>query len=476
MKKSIRFVVLVEFLLLLSIIWLYYIVPNGYNKSLFLFNFVIVVSVLFFEIKYSYIRFDQRLEYWLRPSFIFLIGYLIVGYQYYLDVYVGFLSKEADILVSSQMLNKGICFSSLGLLAFSIGNITTQKPPYSYSNNVSKYTLLLILNVLLFLWFLMSVDSAMLSGETYVSNVDEETIPAEFFLNIIQFSIIAQYSINNGRSLSFFRWVLKMPYIFLFTLLIYLGIRLMSGDRGPVIYTIMAIFLGYTYSTRLYFKKSVIIIIAIVGMTAVTVAGLSRAMVSTSLKDKMSFGIEAYQTVGNISVSPITMELAGSVRCNQLALKDINLDNSDFHCGEFQLRYLGTILFTNRVVEILFPTNVENTSSADYLTKKHFGGDEIRFGVGSSCIADFYLDLGLIGVVLGMLLVGVIFKKLDSVMLEKKKKNTGFLWVSLLIGLGSYSIYLPRSVFVFLLRIPLYMSVILYFNRKFYLGKANRNY
>lgn len=356
MKKSIRFVILVELVLLLLTIWLYFIVPNGYNKTLFLYNFIIVVSVLYFETKYSYIRFSQRLEYWLRPSFIFLIGYLIVGYQYYLDVYVGFLSKEADILVSSKMLNKGICFSSLGLLAFSIGNITTQKAPCSFSNNKSKYTFLLILNVLLFLWFLMSVDSAMLSGETYASTVDEETIPSEFFLNIIQFCIIAQYSINNDRSISFFRWIQKMPYIFLFTLLIYLGIRLMSGDRGPVIYTVMAIILGYTYSTRLYFKKSIIIIIAVVGMTAVTVAGLSRAMVSTSLKDKLSFGIEAYQTVGNISVSPITMELAGSIRCNQLALKDINMDNSDFHYGEFQLRYLGTILLTNRVVELLFPT------------------------------------------------------------------------------------------------------------------------
>lgn len=466
MKKSIKFVILVELMLLLSIIWLFFIVQNGYNKTLFLYNFVIVVSVLYFEIKYSFIRFNQRLEYWLRPSFIFLIGYLIVGFQLYLDVYVGFLSKESDILVSSQMLNKGICFSSIGLLAFSIGNISTQKTPFSYSNNISKYTFLLILNVLLFLWFLMSVDSAMLSGETYTSNVDEETIPSEFFLNIVQFSIIAQYSINNDKSIPFFRWILKMPYLFLFTLLIYLGIRLMSGDRGPIIYTIMAIFLGYTYSTRLYFKKSVILIIAIVGMTAVTVAGFSRAMVSTSLKDKMSFGIEAYQTVGNISVSPITLELAGSVRCNQLALKDINMDKSDFHYGEFQLRYLGTILLTNRVVEFLFPTKVENTSSADYLTKKHFGGDVIRYGVGSSCIADFYLDLGLIGVLLGMLLVGVVFKKLDSVMLDVERKNSGYIWVSLLIGLGSFAIYLPRSVFLFLFRTPIYMSIILFFNKQ----------
>lgn len=465
MKKSIRFVILVELVLLLLTIWLYFIVSNGYNKTLFLYNFIIVVSVLYFETKYSYIRFSQRLEYWLRPSFIFLIGYLIVGYQYYLDVYVGFLSKEADILVSSKMLNKGICFSSLGLLAFSIGNITTQKAPYSFSNNKSKYAFLLILNVLLFLWFLMSVDSAMLSGETYASTVDEETIPSEFFLNIIQFCIIAQYSINNDRSISFFRWIQKMPYIFLFTLLIYLGIRLMSGDRGPVIYTVMAIILGYTYSTRLYFKKSIIIIIAVVGMTAVTVAGLSRAMVSTSLKDKLSFGIEAYQTVGNISVSPITMELAGSIRCNQLALKDINMDNSDFHYGEFQLRYLGTILFTNRVVELLFPTKIENTSSADYLTIKHFEGNDVLFGLGSSCVADFYLDFGIIGILGGMFLVGIVFKKLDSVMVDERRKCTGFLWVSLLIGLGSFSIYLPRSVFLFLFRTPIYMSIVLYVNK-----------
>ena len=256
-----------------------------------------------------------------------------------------------------------------------------------------------------------------------------------------------------------------MPYIFLFTLLIYLGIRLMSGDRGPVIYTVMAIILGYTYSTRLYFKKSIIIIIAVVGMTAVTVAGLSRAMVSTSLKDKLSFGIEAYQTVGNISVSPITMELAGSIRCNQLALKDINMDNSDFHYGEFQLRYLGTILLTNRVVELLFPTKIENTSSADYLTIKHFEGNDVRFGLGSSCVADFYLDFGIIGILGGMFLVGIVFKKLDSVMVDERRKCTGFLWVSLLIGLGSFSIYLPRSVFLFLFRTPIYMSVVLYVNK-----------
>lgn len=470
MKNPIRIIIFVELILLVSVICLYFIAPNGNNDSLFLYNFIIAAFVLYVENNYSYIYYKQKLDYWLRPTFIFLIGYIIVGYQLFFDVYIGFLPRDAVLLITPVLLNKGICFSSIGLLAFSIGNLIVQKIPKSKSNNKAGYTFLNIANVLLFLFFLTSVDSSMLSGEAYVGSADDETIASEYLLNIIQFCIIVQYSINTNKRLSFIRWFIKMPHIFLFTLLCYWGIRAMSGDRGPVIYSVISIFLGYSYSTRQLFKKKVIIVIGLLGMTAVTMAGLSRALVSTSLSDKLTFGIEAYKTVGNISISPITMELAGSVRCNQLALKDINIDNSNFHYGEFQLRYLGTILLSNSVVEKLFPTELKNTSSADYLTEKFFEDRDKKFGLGSSCTADYYLDFGIIGMVFCMLFMGCLFKKIDGTMLDLDKNSTGLIWVCLLIGIGSYAIYIPRAVFIFTLRIPLYMFVVLFCNKRLMAG------
>lgn len=474
MRKTISYILLFEAILLLSIVCLYFFVPNGYNSSLFLYNFIIAGIVLYFQSRFSYfLSNEQKIDYWLRPSFIFIVGYLIVGYQLFFDVYIGFLSKDADLLITPKMLNKGVCFSSIGLLAFSMGYLAVQNVPRNISSNKTKYPFLLILNIVLFLFFLTAVDSEMLSGETYAGSAEDETIASEYLLNLIQFSIIAQHSINIDDKISFPRWILKMPHLFVITLAIYLGIRIMSGDRGPVIYSLLALILGYTYSTRVFLKKKFIILLGIAGMLTMTLVGLSRALVSTSLSEKLSFGMEAYKTVGNISISPLTMELAGSVRCNQLALKDINLDNSDYHYGEFQLRYLGSILVTNRVVESLFPTKRENTGSADYFTVKFFDDGNIRFGLGSSCTADLFLDFGIIGMLICMSLIGSIFKKIDGAMLDSNNKNTSYIWVCLIIGLGSYAIYLPRSIFIFLLRIPLYMFVILYFNKLFTYRMAN---
>ena len=82
--------------------------------------------------------------------------------------------------------------------------------------------------------------------------------------------------------------------------------------------------------------------------------------------------------------------------------------------------------------------------------------------IGTTCIADFYLDGGIIGVLIGMLVMGLFFRKVDSVICLQSCVPVIVLVVSLLFA--SKCFYVPRSTFLTPIKPIVVVLVIYYIN------------
>ncbi|GGH32322.1 hypothetical protein GCM10011418_45780 [Sphingobacterium alkalisoli] len=166
---------------------------------------------------------------------------------------------------------------------------------------------------------------------------------------------------------------------------------------------------------------------------------------------------------GDDSISPQTKELAGSVKTVHMAVSYVP-DKHNYLFGRFQLQQiLGIIPFGTMFKESLFEDNsYKYIGSAQFITWID-QGDSRFYGLGTSCIADFYMDLGLVGVVLGMFLFGyfIRFCELSFYTYDYLSISAHVFSVVYL----AFSIYISRSTVLFNLKLCAFIIIVLFFNK-----------
>ncbi len=463
MKQKTSLGDVISVLVLIGGIFLYRIIGSTLNRPLV---FVCLV-VCFFQAIRIIKSIDRA---WIRPVTLLVLSYLIVNCQVYIDLLLGIVSPTDIIFVNPNTINKGVLLSAISFTALSIGYTKTsyyKSHDKCYSVSISFYRIIQLLCVFFFFVWLFNLTRGEIAGDAYAgsgayNSSNRYYIEVLFQTSLILCLVCFSKRVNHVDSLV--DYLRKLPIILLIISIGYIIIRLSSGDRGAAIYTVILYVFTYSFTS----KKTLSIVIAIpfviIAAIIITSIGLSRYSGSSlSMSEKITYAIddESAFDARRPSFSPFTSELANSLSCTHVAIDDIENSQNTYHYGVFHVCYvikfipfLGTML-VNNILHI--PTPYQ--SSGEYITISRYGVF-YESGMGTTTIADDYLEFGLLGVIIGFLLIGFCFKKVDSCLLFSNNLHipTPMLIFVYVMCFGCF--YIPRGVFFMYIRMWLYAFVL----------------
>ena len=433
----------------------YFLNINLSNK---VYLFIAMVQIVFFVktgLQYKRDVFTS----WANPIYVLLFSLVVVNYQTLANVSLG-LGSLGDYMYGAggyeYLINPCLAITVASMSCFMLAVINYRdkhywnKDNYQYSEKIVN-TLLLIA----FAYFILTINIRdFLSGAVYHgSGASDAGVAsygyAERFLDSMIFIALAVYShnIKIGETVNTLKGYLKkIPKVFFIVVGLYMILRLFSGDRGPVIYILFAILYSCMYCTRLKIKLITFLAVGIFGVVVMATLSYARAQSSDiSFSEKMKIGNELLTATGVPNISPFTQELANSNICTLIMIDDINKGVTSYKYGSNAISVLLNCLPGMGIIKsiIRFPDFLDVKASTTYITESANGGTDYESGYGSTLIADYYYDWGLLGCLLGFVLLGIVYMRFASAIVFGRPMSV----VSLIIMLKmtSLSIYIPRS-------------------------------
>lgn len=446
--------------LLIQILW--YLLDQGeFSITLVKFNLIIVfISTIIFLLSKNLVFFEKQ---YFRHSIFILIGVLIVHFQYFLDLLVGNLDiSDLTIWVNIKVINKTILLSSIGVISFFLGYISFNKKSVG-STDIDKLSFVGTMFLkfcglaFLILYFYLANPIYFL-GNYGIIDVGTE---AAYFIALFEVCLSAAI-IQNTRNLltvkkkydpSPFEYI-KYQGVLLNTILgIYLFSVLVSGDRGPILFFLLLYVGNYIFLTKRRLRPSILFLGLFLGSSFITYLGDLRTItgeVSFFTKINLLINEEVENRFAAQTVIPQTQNLASSIRSLNFAV-DYVPSQHDFLNGRFQFQQImSSIPFFSTFYDFFFiEVSKKYRSSADFITWID-QGDFPYSGNGTTIIADFYCDFGLIGVILGLFIVGYTSKYSEYIMYSLK--NVSLFKHTFSIVILAFSFYLSRSSFFILFK------------------------
>ncbi len=456
--------------LMLAIETIFYCFFDGFAKDINLKSYLtIVVSIVCFTI-ILFIRNNYSLAKKLgalQAVVLFLIGFVIVHFQSYLDFILG-ISKDQLLRTSTFSIVRSALLSIIGLHSFLLAySITKNKvfkmPKYTLSSIHISPRILILLTGLSLLWLLycgqgyyfhMSYGSVSTVG----NRLAYAMLIFSLFKNITILVCVCLFQQNKNRSILGF--IKSMGVSFNLILLVFIIATFSSGDRGPAIFTIISYLVAISVATNKKIRYSHFVILMIAGALFISVWGVVRT--SKSMQNLTGQITNAYNDLkSEQSIIPATSELASSIRTLHVGVELVP-DKYPYAYGVFQLSYIiESIPFYSRVFPVLHSSVGFNRSTA-FLTWI-INGDIDSSGVGTTCIADAYMDLGVFGVIIILFLWGIVVKRSETLFMVPISSLSLF-QVALSFIVISVSIYIPRSAVLFLLKdvVWLFLALLLF--------------
>lgn len=425
---------------------------------------------------------------WLRPTYLLLISLIIVNFQSIINALLhlapmgDYLKNEVYAAYTSPVLSLSLACTT----AFLIGNSHITKPftkRDDYTGNVQlTLNVWTLLATVFFILFVQNIDLyRFLSGLDYENSgaADRIMSSSSYYEQLLTTAIIIVLAIytktlDTCEHISLGTYLKKLPKLFLIVSGLYMTLRLLSGDRGPVIYTFCAYLYSYLMASKAHIKFRYVAVLLVAGAIGVTLLGVAR-----DLNKDMDFAqrIKAATTEMKAAdevptISSATQELANSVNCTFIAVQDIKQKKTEYRMGEYNFYALiGSIPGSSFVLTKFFGVNLRDKMSSEYITVSHFG-PYYPLGLGTSAVADLYLDFGIIGAVIVFLLMGIFYRKIDYEYVYAQTAGLSIFWMIIVLKISSYSIYTPRSCFSSTISAALYIAI-LYFVVNLFVSKMS---
>lgn len=345
----------------------------------------------------------------IKHSTLFLISFVIIYFQYPLEYLLGNTDaiSQTDMSYLSQYC-KGVAISNIALSSFCIGyKRISIKAPTETKNYITKSpSLVNAIAIISLLAFIITVDRKFVFRGY---GIYDKGALAEEFEKILQMSLIASFVMISilhagSRKFSDFIKFVRTPLIIL---LIYVGVLTLAGARYAVIRMLIVVFFSYYYITKPKLRTSVILVGIILVALAASLQGILRSDATGSIA-------EATHDLGSsASISPLTSELAFSVTTLHVALENVP-SSVDYNYG---LSFIPALLLLIPGARSLFfnmfniPQELQN--SGYFITLLGYGDME-KGAMGSSSIADVYISLGVIGVIVAFWIFGIIIRYLEN--------------------------------------------------------------
>ena len=452
----------VLFLLGLLFSFLYSVFPiTAFSKNLFDIGTVLVLVCL-----YVFFNFSQKSSLrgqWLKPSNLFILAFIAVNFQYLLDYRLGLKNDMSANILHPEILNHCFILGLVGLLAFTAGymrsvsegrdkrklrRMTSEGANIAESARVP----LVLLHALVFGLFLYSIDmSAFMSGESYgESNATYAHI--EKLLGALNVVIVVFAVVKAKEAGSFKAYISSFSWISILILSLYMILRLISGDRGPFVYTAMLIFYGYVFVCRKKYKLVTTILVMAIGSAAMSVIGIARNMdLDQDFVSRVSDASERFASSGRFaherSISPLTEELGFSFVVNQTDVYAVEVEEEPLHPGSYLvISLLNGIPFVPGLITRIFHLSYEDFSSTGFANVHFFNTDERTWSIGTTIVGDFYLQFSVWGVLFGLFLAGLLMKEIDLALYSREKKNVSLTLLVFALVFASKCLYIPRSL------------------------------
>jgi len=310
----------------------------------------------------------------------------------------------------------------------------------------------------------------MLSGADFGSDFVKGSSNAgyyEYLLQSVNVAILIYSIKSHPRVNSLREFIGIIPPVSAVLIGVYILLRIPSGDRGPFIVTLFALFYSYMYSTKKAVRLWLLLIALLVGAYTVSLIGMARQYdLKISFKDRMSDASNTFSTGGRFaasrSVFAPTQELAFSFTAYQCMVSGIEDKGDDYRYGKYQaVEIMNSVPFGPSLVQHTLGITGPESASGTYATYEYLGPNP-SWGLGSCVIGDFYMDFGIIGVFLCMLLVGLAYRKIDSYLFLSQAASNAVL--AFVFIYATRAINVARGTFLGELRGVILIIIILYLN------------
>lgn len=446
-------------ILISLVIWA--IIPACYNEKIMCITLCMSLLSVFTYI--VTIKNDKNLRgQYLRTAYVFFIGFLIVFFQKNLDLVLHNINKSDTVFASASVICSCALFSLIGLSSFVIGSSVaiSKTTPYRKVKMTTIPTRFVIFQKWLFIIFvaiyIVYNMSKILSG-SFIYNEDTMAESAGSLSNysvvmiqVLIFTILCSNVItlrNVKNKASLLTFIRMNGLMFLVPLIIYLSLVFMTGDRGPILTTVLAYVITYVIATQKKINFVTLFLAVFIGGSALSIIGTVRKSNNLlTVQDILSYENQEDEE----SVIPVTKELAGSYMTFTYSVAKVPSQH-DYFYGVMKLRDLGySVPFLYRAIPFIYSKNEHENGSTSYCTYLIQGLNR-TYGNGSSLLADIYLDFGLIGIIFVMMLLGFLIVHIDNILFH----STSPYWLVTSVACFSYSIYLSRAT----LTTPLYYIV-----------------
>lgn len=451
--------------------------PSSMSHSIvfYVLCYNLFILIAFFSLKEKVSDLKSKL---LKHSNLFLVGFVIVFFQYHIDYYLDNLDQSLTFIwVNPEIVMKSLFISSIGMYSFMLGylllSIKNQKRAFYQKKLGYRKTVFLefISLFLLALYFLNANLFYFLNGygKIPLGAISEYVI---VLFNCVIFAILIQKSINLKEDsidvTTFKRFILNLGILPILLAGIYLLSVLLSGDRGPLMVYGIISFSLYFYASNKKLKLLNFLIILYCGTFVITVLGKARVLDSSlTFKERVHkvLNNKKESRFGSESFLPSTQNLATSIMCLHHAV-DYVPSKHDYSFGRFQYQQVTSVIpFSSHVNRLLFSNNHwKYNSSADFITWRH-QGEYPWSGDGTTVVSDFYLDFGVFGVILGLFIIGNIFRR-SELILYYNNQGYSLFGLTMSIILLSTAVYISRGAFFVNFKMVLWTYFFLIVNKK----------
>ena len=270
-------------------------------------------------------------------------------------------------------------------------------------------------------------------------NVDVFYILLIRSVSLTSCALFYNYRIENGkRNISFLKYSAKN--ITTITLLVFfIAYSTIGGDRGPAATIIIMLAIGYLSTREMIIKTSELFISIFACIILFNVFFAIEDLRATNYGESFST-----ETLMNYSSEDSEMtSLGSSQKCTALAIQGID---DGIYPHSYGLFFLGGLLKSipyigNKIFEIIGIPSIIGEGSARLLTIQFYGEDSVT-GLGTTYLAELYIEFGVFGIIIISILFGYLSRFLDK---EINNKNITFETYVLIMFFAGYAFYLGRG-------------------------------
>lgn len=402
----------------------------------------------------------------LRPSYLFVIAYLIVFFQRPADYMLGYVNgyiKVGEVRYMLMSLN----YAVVGLCCFIIGYlIVSRKTTLLSSSGLSRISMVspviyAVLSSGLIILTIVLVPKEILLGGYSNDMLTNASIYNYFasWCNTILIAYIVQFTINAKQTkelegCSFTQYFKNIGIWQNVNVILYAFIILNVGDRGPLIIVALSYYISYIILSNRTPSKVRIIIALCIGVVTLSILGDTKQYrKDNTIVDRlvMLYTNQRENQEPKSSFLPATEQLSGSYCCLPIALQMVP-EYEDFRYGTYVVSDLvAGIPFVGRLFQM--------PPSTSYQISKYALGDDFNFGLGTNCIAALYMDGGLFFIMLGLFIWGIALRKFEICIFSRTMQS--FFVFCMAFYFLTHVVYIPRSSLLSPFKYALWMYLVM---------------